>query len=272
MILQMMIPAIKRTRYFILGNEIQKVNQKILSENDQQIKLLKALFTDKDSNKIQISDDIPNNITEILHKPININIEINGEVHTIKDIYIKGTLKEYNKNIYIAQLTDKIDNIILIKKQMENIISSAIQAINIPEWNIGFSLNGFVIFDKPIESPEITNVDTYDKKENLIMVYQNDEIKYYDITKAFPEIADSFKFNLTFGAIGITLLGGLYLIMNNDDSSIQKYKQEIDQQIPNESENTQDESENNYKEYDESNYENESYAEYEDQPTVIETF
>ncbi len=241
MILNMMLPTDTIKTYDILGTLI---NKETAMKNRKEIDLLVTLFSNKDSDKIQISDEIPHNITEILNKPINIDIELDQTIHTIMNVYMKGNLKEYNKNIYIAHTQNKINdkNSIITQKYIQTLISSAIQAINIPEWNVGFSLNGFVFFNKPIESQEITNVETYDKKDHLIMVYQDELIKYYDITQAFPEIADQFKLNLTVSTVGIIILGGIYLIMNNDDTFV-PYKQEFQEKTSNntnETENTYD--------------------------------
>ena len=221
----------------ILGTEIPDISPKDLQDNEIQIRIVKTLFT-KNANEIEIINEISQNISQELHKQINVNIKIKDTIYSIKDIHLKGILTKYNEHIYILnnKKDDKIENplnnsLVFTKSQIETIILSAIKSLNITEWSIGFSLNGFVLFNKPIQSREIKNVDTYDKKEHLIMICENDTIKYYDITEAFPEIANQFKLNLTVSAIGIIVLGGLYTIMNDENEEIKEYKTNVDNQI-----------------------------------------
>ncbi len=227
-----MIPAIQTTKCEILGIYLD-MNQKQLDNNKAQINLAEIIFTNKNENTIINSQSLPEDLITELKKPINIQLKIDNDTIEIENVYLTGNIEKYNDHIYIIQIpkNNKSSEPPISKTSkiaIEQLISSSINQINIKEWNLGFSVNGFVLFNKSIESQEIQNIETYEKIDNFLMIVnENKSIKYYDITKAFPEISSQFELNLINSGIALLILSGTYMIIVNDND-IESYKDSFD--------------------------------------------
>jgi len=241
MIISMMFVPTKQQKIEFLNTTIN-IDMDILEQTQNTFVLHMANeFFDSSSQYIDQSiiekdDNIKNIQSLFINKSLKTNIIIsdNEENHiiSIANIYLKGNIIKYNESIYgIPILKNEIQNVQTIlhmtkeelKANIDEFIKTSIapvlSSLTYNEWKVAFSLNGFLFYKKDL-APSIKPIDNimyYSNFEDIVAIYKDEKIVYYDANDAFPEAVNHLRLQAIIGSMIVILFGGTYIIISDEE-------------------------------------------------------
>lgn len=236
MIVSMMLVPTTKEQTIFLGNKIEITSD--LLKQTQNIFMLNSISSLFNSSKHEFTPDDDRYRTGLnelmMHKMLTTEVAVfnknsdDDEIITLENLYLKGDIIKYDNLMYGIKIENMSTNKTVkitkedLKTNIDTFIKTSIapvlQQLACDEWKIAFSLNGFIFHKKDIPQSikPLENILYYTLFEDIVAIYDNKQILYYNGTELFPETTGRGKFEIMIAGFTLLIFGGTYLIINED--------------------------------------------------------